>query len=157
MARIKMEFPGKHVFSTEIPLRISDINYGGHLGHDSILSLTHEARVRFFYSLGFTELEVDGPGIILSDAAIVYKSEGFYGDVVVIDIAVCDFTKYGCDLVYRVGNKETGKEIATAKTGIVFMNYAERAVAPVPEKFRSLFEAEEYFIEIQPGAPSNGK
>ena len=157
MARIKMEFPGKHVFSTEIPLRISDINYGGHLGHDSILSLTHEARVRFFYGLGFTELEVDGPGIILSDVAIVYRSEGFYGDVVVIDIAVCDFTKYGCDLVYRVSNKETGKEIATAKTGIVFMNYAERAVAPVPEKFKSLFEPEDYFIEIQPGTPSNGK
>ncbi|MCC6713375.1 MAG: thioesterase family protein [Candidatus Dadabacteria bacterium] len=157
MARIKMEFPEKHVFSTEIPLRISDINYGGHLGHDSILSLTHEARVRFFVSLGFTELDVDGPGIILSDVAIVYKSEGFYGDVIVIDIAVCDFTKYGCDLVYRVGNKETGKEVATAKTGIVFMSYAERAVAPVPEKFKSLFEPNEYPFEIQSGAASGGK
>jgi acyl-CoA thioesterase FadM len=87
----------------------------------------------------------------------VYRSEGFYGDVVIIDIAVCDFTKYGCDLVYRVGNKETGTEIATAKTGIVFMNYAERAVAPVPEKFKSLFEQNEYSIEIQPGTTSNGK
>ena len=157
MARIKMEFPEKHVFSTEISLRISDINYGGHLGHDSILSLTHEARVRFFRSLGFSELDVDGPGIILSDVAIVYKSEGFYGDIVVIDIAVCDFTKYGCDLVYRVSNLETGKEVATAKTGIVFMNYAERTVASVPEKFKSQFEPEEYFFEIQSAAPSGGK
>lgn len=143
-----MEFPEKADFSTEIPLRISDINYGGHLGHDSILSLTHEARVRFFGSLGFTELDVDGPGIILSDVAIVYKSEGFYGDTVVIEIAVCDFTKYGCDLVYRLVNRGSGNVIALAKTGIVFMSYAERAVVAVPEKFRGLFSGQEYVIEI---------
>lgn len=149
MARIKMEFPENFVFSTEIALRISDINYGGHLGHDSILSLAHEARVRFFYNYGYTELNIDGPGIILSDVAIVYKSECFYEDTVIIEIAVCDFTKYGCDLVYRLREKETGREVALIKTGIVFMHYEERKVAPVPEKFRELFEPEYYSIEIQ--------
>jgi acyl-CoA thioesterase FadM len=149
MARIKMGFPGSPVFSTEIDLRISDINYGGHLGHDSILSLTHEARVRFFIHYGFSELDVDGPGIILSDVAIVYKSESFYGERMTVEIAVCDFTKYGCDLVYRLSEKETGREVAIAKTGIVFMNYAERKVAPVPEKFKKLFEPQGYSLEIQ--------
>lgn len=150
MARIKMEFPGDAAFSTEIDLRISDINYGGHLGHDSILSLTHEARVRFFRHFGFTELDVDGPGIILSDAAVVYKSESFYGETMVVEIAVCDFVKYGCDLVYRLCEKETGREVALAKTGIVFMDYAERKVVQVPGKFRKLFKEQGYFLEIQP-------
>lgn len=149
MARIKMEFPGSSDFSTEIRLRISDINYGGHLGHDSILSLTHEARVRFFIHYGFSELDVDGPGIILSDVAVVYKSESFYGETMVVEIAVCDFTKYGCDLVYRLREKESGREVALAKTGIVFMNYAERKVAPVPEKFKKLVEQQGYGLEIQ--------
>ena len=150
MARIKMEFPRSSVFSTEIDLRISDINYGGHLGHDSILSLTHEARVRFFIHYGFSELDVDGPGIVLSDVAIVYKSESFYGETMAVEIAVCDFTKYGCDLVYRLSEKETGRLVAIAKTGIVFMNYAERKVAPVPEKFKNLFKPQGYSLEIQP-------
>ncbi|MEQ9617773.1 MAG: thioesterase family protein [Deltaproteobacteria bacterium] len=149
MARIKMEFPESFIFSTEINLRISDINYGGHLGHDSILSLTHEARVRFFYDYGFSELDVDGPGIVMSDVAVVYKSESFYGEIIIIEIAVCDFTKYGCDLVYRLKEKETEREVALAKTGIVFMNYEERKVAPVPGRFRELFEPEKYMIEIQ--------
>lgn len=148
MARIKMEFPEAFVFSTEMPLRISDINYGGHLGHDSVLSLTHEARVRFFHEYGYTELNIEGPGIILSDVAIVYKSECFYGDTVIIEIAVCDFTKYGCDLVYRIREKKTGREVALAKTGIVFMHYQERQVAPVPKRFRELFEPEDYTLEI---------
>lgn len=145
-----MEFPGGPVFATEIGLRISDINYGGHLGHDSILSLTHEARVRFFRYFGFTELDVDGPGIIMSDAAVVYKSESFYGETMVVEIAVCDFVKYGCDLVYRLSEKETGREVALAKTGIVFMDYAERKVVQVPEKFKKLFKEQGYFLEIQP-------
>jgi len=149
MARIKIKSPKKFDYSTEISLRISDINYGGHLGHDSILSLAHEARVRFFKSHGFTELNAFGPAIILSDVAIYYKSEGFYGDVVTVDIAVCDYLKYGCDLVYRLTNKETGRVIALLKTGIVFIYYEKREVAPVPKEFKALFKERKYTLEIQ--------
>ncbi|MCH7518621.1 MAG: thioesterase family protein [Candidatus Dadabacteria bacterium] len=149
MARIKITPPKKFDFSTEISLRISDINYGGHLGHDSILSLAHEARVRFFKSHGFTELNVFGPAMILSDVAINYKSEGFYGDSIIVDIAVCDFLKYGCDLVYRLSNKESGNVVALLKTGIVFIYYEKREVAPVPKEFRKLFRGRKYSIEIQ--------
>lgn len=149
MARIKITPPKKFDFSTEISLRISDINYGGHLGHDSILSLAHEARVRFFKSHGFTELNVFGPAMILSDVAIYYKSEGFYGDSIVVDIAVCDFLKYGCDLVYRLSNKESGNVVALLKTGIVFIYYEKREVAPVPKEFKKLFRERKYSIEIQ--------
>jgi len=148
MARIKFELPGSFEFSTDMALRISDINYGGHLGHDSVLSLTHEARVRFFRAYGFSELDVFGPGIVLSDVAIVYKSECFYGDTVRIEIAVCDFTHYGCDLVYRVSNKETGEDVAYVKTGIVFMHYEGREVAPVPEEFKDRFKPSEYVLKI---------
>jgi acyl-CoA thioester hydrolase len=150
MARVKIEMPQNFIFTTEIALRISDINYGGHLGHDSVLTLAHEARVRFFREYGFTELDVFGPGIILSDVAVSYKSECFYGDMLKIEIAVCDYTSYGCDLVYRVSNMETGKDAAYVKTGIVFMNYKEREIAEVPREFKKLFQAVDYKIEIQP-------
>jgi acyl-CoA thioester hydrolase len=149
MARIKINPPKKFDFSTEISLRISDINYGGHLGHDSILSLAHEARVRFFKSHGFTELNVFGPAMILSDVAIYYKSEGFYGDTIIAEIAVCDYLKYGCDLVYRLTNKETGKVVALLKTGIVFIYYEKHEVAQVPKEFKALFRERKYSIEIQ--------
>ncbi|MGH7791582.1 MAG: acyl-CoA thioesterase, partial [Thermodesulfobacteriota bacterium] len=79
MARVKLDLPEEFVFSTEIPLRVNDINYGGHLGHDSILTLTHEARVRLLRKYGLTEINIYGPGLIISDAVIVYKSEAFYG------------------------------------------------------------------------------
>lgn len=139
MARIKIDLPEKFDFSTEIPVRISEINYGGHLGHDSVLSLTHEARVRLLSKHGFTEMDIEGSGLIISDAAIVYKSEAFYGEILNIEVAICDFNKYGCDFVYKITEKETGREIARAKTGIVFFDYENRKVSPVPEKFKAIF------------------
>ncbi|MCU0345256.1 MAG: thioesterase family protein [Ignavibacterium sp.] len=140
MPRIKIETPDKFIFSTEIPIRITDINYGGHLGNDSLLSIIHEARVRFLNHLGYSESNVEGSGIIMIDSVIQYKSEGFYGDELLIEVAVNDFTGIGCDIVYRLTNKNSDKEIALAKTGIVFFNYEKRKTAPVPSLFKKKIE-----------------
>ena len=42
----------KIAFTTTLDVRISDINYGNHLGHDSLISLLHEARMRFLKQTG---------------------------------------------------------------------------------------------------------
>ena len=138
MARIKINLPDKFIFATKIPIRINDINYGGHLGNDSILSIVHEARVRFLKKFGYSELNVEGCGIIMSDSAIVYKSEGYYGDVLRIEVTIDGFSKFGCDFIYKISNKETNKEIARAKTGIVFFDYENKKMVEVPEKFKTV-------------------
>lgn len=139
MARIKINLPAHIDFTTDIALRIGDINYGGHLGNDAVLSLVHEARVQLFAALGFSELNVQGLGIILTDAAVVYKTEAFYGDRLRIELAVDEFSRYGCDIFYRLSNTETGKEVARAKTGLVFFDYAARKLHDVPAVFRAKF------------------
>jgi len=137
MTRVKIEIPEKFIFKTEIVIRVTDLNYGGHLGNDSVLSICHEARLMFLKHLGYSELDVEGSGIIMSDAAIQYKGEGFHGDELIIEIGVSDFTKKGCDFVYRLTNKETRKIIALVKTGIVFYDYILKKIATTPEKFKS--------------------
>ncbi|HLA68382.1 MAG TPA: thioesterase family protein [Bacteroidota bacterium] len=139
MPRIKFDLPNKFHFSTEIPVRIGDINYGGHLGNDAVLSLAHEARVRFFRHHGWTELDVEGASIIMADAAIMFKAEAFYGDVLIVEVAVDDLTDLSCDLLYKFTNKESRKEIARVKTGIVFFDYTSRKPIRMPESFRSAF------------------
>lgn len=137
MARIKLEMPDNYLFSTELAVRISDINYGGHMGNDAVLSMVHEARLRFLKHYHYAEFDVEGAGIIMADSAIVYKAEGFHGDRIQVDVTVTDFNKYGCDLYYLLSNKETAVEIAHAKTGIVFFDYDNRKVVAVPENFRN--------------------
>ncbi len=134
MARIEIALPDKFIYATELRVRVTDLNYGNHVGNDNILSLMHEARMQFYRSLGFkNELSFEGPvGQVISDAAIVYKSEAFFGEVLVCEIAAADFNKYGFDLLYRITNKDSGKEVARGKTGIVCFDYDKRKVASAP-------------------------
>jgi acyl-CoA thioesterase FadM len=135
MARIKIDMPENYIFSTDLPVRISDINYGGHLSNDAMLAIIHEARVRFLNHYHYAELDIEGLGLIMTDSAIVYKAEGFHGDLLQIDIALDDFNKYGCDIYYLITNKKTAVEVAHAKTGIVFFDYEQRKVTTIPEAF----------------------
>jgi len=144
MARIEIQLPEKFIFHTEIGVRVSDLNYGNHVGNDSMLTLMQEARTLFYRSMGFeSEVRLEGMiGQIVSDAAIVYKAESFLGDALKVEIAVGDLNKYGFDLFYKITNKATGREVAHGKTGIVCFDYSKRKIANVPgklvEKLKSL-------------------
>lgn len=135
MPRIKIELPEKFSFSTEITVYIGHINYGHHLDNALLLSLVSEARVRYFKSLGYTEMDVEGVGIIVADAAVQYLAEAFHGDVLIFELAASDFNKYGCDLTYRIREKQSGREIARGKTGILFFDYAIKKPVAVPAGF----------------------
>lgn len=139
MARIKIDLPNEYLFSTVLPVRINDINYGGHLSNDAVLSMVHEARLQFLKSHGYTELDVEGMSLIMNDAAVVYKSEGFHADQIEIQIALTDFHKYGCDVVYLLSNQASGAEVAHVKTGVMFFDYEARKVKHIPEAFKQKF------------------
>lgn len=134
MPRLQLNLPDQFIFSTQLTVRVSDLNYGGHVGNDSILTLMQEARIRFYHQLGFkSEISFEGSvGQIISDAAVIYKSESFLGDQLEVKIAVDDFNKYGFDMLYLVSNLTSGKETARGKTGIVCFDYQNRKVASIP-------------------------
>ena len=133
MPRIKVNLPETFEFSVVIPVRITDLNYGGHLGNDALLSILHEARVQFLLYLGRPEVDrATGQGHIMADVAIEYKGEAFHGDQLRIDMAVDDVQKYGFDIVYRVRNQD-GRDVARAKTGLVSFDYNTRTLRALGE------------------------
>jgi len=134
MARIKIAIPEQFSFSCQIPVRITDINYGGHVGNDTILTIVHEARMHFLKSLGFTEMDFGGKGMIMADAAIEFKNELFYGETVIAAVAVADISKIGFDLIYKLEKEEEDKKIvAIAKTGMICYDYAAKKITAIPE------------------------
>lgn len=139
MARVQIDLPQSFDLSVEVQVRMADVNAGGHLGNHCLIALLNEAHLKFMAAKGFPELLVDGLAFINSDLAVIYKSEAFYGDTLVIEVAAADFHKYGCDIVYRVTNKNTGKETAIAKTGMVFFDYQNRKIGEVPDRFKAAF------------------
>ena len=134
MERIKISLPGNYAFSTIITIRITDLNYGGHVGNDVFLSLVHEARVQFLQHLGYTELDFAGAGLIMADAAIEFKRELVYGDELRISVAANGFDKIGFDIVYLMEVKEGDNWLVAGKvkTGMTCYNYAAKKRVPVP-------------------------
>ncbi len=138
MARIVFALPAHFGFTTEVQVYISHVNQGGHLDNAQLLSLVSEARVRFFQSLGYPEADVAGLSTVVGDIVAQYKSEAFHGETLRVDMAPEDFNRYGFDLVFRMAEKATDREIARGKIGIVFIDRAARRPAPMPESVRQL-------------------
>ena len=135
MSRVKITISKPFHFSTDIPVRITDINYGGHLGNDSVFSILHEARMQFMKSFGYAELSLEGVSLIMADAAVEFKNEAFYGDVIRASVVADDFTTASFNLYYKLALVEEDKEklIAIAKTRMVAFDYDARKVMSLPE------------------------
>lgn len=142
MARLQIDLPESFGFRTALPIYLSHINYGGHLDNALLLTLVSEARQRFFQSLGYSENDVEGVGIILADAAVQYRAEAFHGETMEVAMAATDFSRYGFDLYWQMTEQVSGREIARGKSGVVFFDYSCRKIAPVPPAFRGRFGKE---------------
>lgn len=138
MPRIRIEMPSSFSFSTLIAVRITDINYGGHMGNDSILSLIHEARMQFLRSFGYSELSFEGVALIMADVGIEFRKELFYGETVNASVTAGDIGRPGFDLYYKLEKEVDGEwqTVAVAKTGMVCFDYGKKKVVALPEEAR---------------------
>ncbi len=133
MPRVKLFPKENYSFTTEILVRITDLNYGGHLGNDALLSLIHEARVEFLASYGYSEMDCGGVSLIMGDTAIVYKAEAYAGDVLQFEIIADEVTRSGFRIFYRVTRKKDGIVIALVENGMVCYDYQKKEIRTVPD------------------------
>jgi acyl-CoA thioester hydrolase len=140
MARVKLTMPEDIITAISVPVRITDINYGDHVGNDSFIAIIHEARMQWLQQYGYTELNIEGTGLILADLAVEFKSESYYGDVVEIKIAIAEISKVSFELYYQLSTKRNDKVVvlAIAKTGMVCYNYEAKKVVAIPEKLSAI-------------------
>ena len=139
--RIRLKPRARYDFHFDIPVRVTDINYGGHLGNDRLLSLLHEARSAFLASHGMTEQDCAGVSLTMGDAVIQYRAEAFAGDVLRIEVAAGEPAECGFRLFYRVTRPADGAEVALAETGMAACDYTARRVRPLPDGMAVLFQA----------------
>ncbi len=136
MERVKINLPETFTFSTTINIRITDLNYGNHVGNDSFLSLIHEARVQFLQLKGFGEMNVEGLGLIMADVSIEFKKELHYGNAVKISVAATHFDRIGFDIFYllEVIKGDIVTVAGKAKTGMMCYDYTNKKKASLPQE-----------------------
>ncbi len=143
MSRVEVECPDQFLFSMERVVGISDINYARHLDNVAMVQILHEARLQFLAQLGFTEANVYGLGIVVTDMAVDFRSESFANDRSIIDVGVGEFNRYGLDFVLQVTNSALESVVCNAKIGVVFFDFDQHRIAEIPDAFRALLDSQQ--------------
>lgn len=133
MPRVRLKSLDRYPFSTRIVVRVTDLNYGGHLGNDSLLSLVHEARVAFLSSHGLSEIDCGGVSLTMGDAAIVYQGEAYAGDNLKVEVAAGEPSESGFRLFYKLTRSSDAARIALVETGMVCFDYEAKKIMPLPK------------------------
>ncbi|WP_439135279.1 thioesterase family protein [Pseudomaricurvus sp.] len=136
MARVTLELPENFIYKTRMQVRYTDLNTGGHVGNDQMISLISSARYSFFQHLNVNLENIDQHRVVVTDLVTSYRAESFAEEHLNFELGFMDFNKYGADIIFRV-TKDDGTLVTLAKTGFVFMNQ-DNKVAPIPQGFLQL-------------------
>jgi len=137
MTRVKVPRPEHIRFRMERTVGISDVNYARHLDSVVMVQILHEARLQFLASMGFTESNIFGLGMVVTDLTIDYRCESFANDRLVIEVGVTGYNKYGFDLGLQVSNSALESMVCLARIGVVFFDFDRHQIAPIPERFKA--------------------
>lgn len=143
MERVKLNFPTDAVIHHHsISVRVTDMNYGRHLGHDALVSLLHESRLQALMALGFPEWDLAGYPSVVADLAVQYQSEARCPDVLVVETAIPDPAGKALSVYHRVLADEGARLLATARLNLLVIDPAKgRPVAVPAEVVQALAKA----------------
>ena len=127
--------------TTVLDVRVGDLNYGGHLAHDRLITLLHQARCDFLTACKASERDCFGVALIMRRITVEYLAEAFLGDRLEIVIAVEEIRATGFLLAYRVRREKT--MVATATTLMVAFDYGRRRVVRLPPSFAAAVVGDE--------------
>jgi len=125
-------------FATRIPFRITDHNYGNHVANNVFVEYLHEGRVQFLKSLGYSEMDVEGVALVLSELHVKYLKQGFYPDELTLELAVTNLRPTRFDLYYR-GYDSSGDLLLLAKSEMAGIDYGTGKPVRLPEAFKARF------------------
>lgn len=128
----------KTLFQVNLPVLVTHLNYGNHLGYDALLTLIQDARIFWLKQYNMSEASLVGNiGFVVKFVIVDYLSEAFHGDYLQITLYPSDIKRSSFVLNYRVVDHDTHRLVALAQTKQVFFNYQNRKPAKGPEAFFS--------------------
>ncbi len=120
MSKSKIEFDSnKILFEFKTRVRIDDINYGNHLGHDKLISIIHDSRMNYFNRYEISEMMPNiSLGIIIVNLNIDYINQAKFNDFLSVYIASGEIKNSSFELLYKITNSEN-KLIGLCSTTLV--------------------------------------
>jgi len=121
------------LYNCGLQVRVSDLNYGNHLGNDAILAYFHEIRVQWLSHNQLSEQDVGGCGLIMTGANIDYLQQGHLHQKLTLSLSVKNISKARFTLVYKLKVQQLGVLIATGETHMGCFDYQRQKAARMPQ------------------------
>lgn len=132
---VSIELPEQFRFTTEVQVYINDLAGGLHVGNHVLISYLNEAQMRLITALGFPALLVNNCITYNVDLTIQYRAEARYPDKLLIEGEIINVREKSYDIVFRMTNLASGKEVVRAMVGMVFVDQGSGRITSIPTAF----------------------
>ncbi len=120
-------------FSIPLTVRVNDLNYANHVGHQQYFSYFQESRVAYLQQFGYSELSIGDYGMLIAEAMCRYKQALFLNDAIQVACRVTEIKSKKFTMAYKI---ERADVICTEGLTINFcFDYRVGKVARLPESF----------------------
>jgi acyl-CoA thioester hydrolase len=135
------------MYISKYNVRISDINYGGHMGNERALVAFQQARIEWLETLGLSELNIgEDRGLIQRRANVEYLREISLGDILNIKIYPVEIKGSYFVLGHEVNN-QNGITVLTGNVTLGSFDYNNKKLAKIPNTLKEILENENFSEE----------
>jgi acyl-CoA thioester hydrolase len=120
-------------FSIALTVRVNDLNYGNHVGHQIFFSYFQESRVAYLNQFGYSELDIDGHGMIMAEAGCKYKQALFLNDPIRVACRVAALGSKRFTMAYLIERADV--VCAEGFTINIGYDYGSKKVARLSDEF----------------------
>jgi YbgC/YbaW family acyl-CoA thioester hydrolase len=116
-----------------LDVRVGDLNYGNHVGHEHYFLYFQEARLAYLKQLGYSESDIEGLGMVVAEASCRYKQELLLGDRIQVHCKITDIKTKAFIFKYAITRGET--VCATGATTNLYLDRSLKKVVSLPGAF----------------------
>lgn len=122
----------------EIEIWFGDVDAFGHVNNVKYARFLETVRAKFFMDK-FGKLE---PTFVIRRLEMDFLSPMFLGETAVVEMWVGNIGNTSWEFLYRITEKESGREVVRARSVQVWVDLKTNTKMPIPDDVRKVLEAE---------------
>jgi acyl-CoA thioester hydrolase len=128
-------------FSIPIEVRFRDVDALGHVNNAVHFTYMEHARIAYLRRLGLFSGDPSDTGMIVAEAACVYKAPIVFGQTIVVRMRATNLKNSSFVFEYSLEDDGSGQVMATGRSVQVCYDYTAGRSTPIPAVWRERIQA----------------
>ncbi len=128
------------VFETVMRIRGTEVDVGQYLTMHALASILAEAKSRFLYSKGITDVDSSYQGLVVTDVSVNLPERVLCREELLIEVGVPNIDEKEAIFKYKVSRMYDGSEVARASMNIANFDYRYHKFVAMPKRMIETLE-----------------